>query len=124
MPMQTIGKHVRLFVAAATALAAFVASVQPLAAQNAAPPPPSLGAVISQVPPDLWHFLSWDTAAVLGIGGGAAALGHIWDDDLAGELETNVRLNDAMAPGNTYGAFSMQAVIGVGLYTGGWLAKK
>ena len=58
------------------------------------------------IPRDLWKFLSWDTAVVLGIGGGAALVGHPWDDDLAGELETNVRLNDAMQPGHTYGAFS------------------
>jgi len=76
------------------------------------------------MPRDLWHFISWDTAAVLGIGGGAALVGHIWDDDLAGELETNIRLNDAMQPGHTYGAFSVQALVGVGLYTGGWIAKK
>ena len=90
---------------------------------SAASPPP-IGEVFREVPRDLWHFLSWDTAAVLGIGGGAALVGHIWDDDLAGELETNVRLNDAMQPGHTYGAFSMQVLVGVGLYSGGWFAKK
>ena len=85
---------------------------------------PSLGDVFQEVPRDLWTFLSWDTAIVLGIGGGAALAAHPWDDDLAGELETNVRLNDAMEPGHTYGAFSAQALIGVGLYTGGRLAGK
>lgn len=85
---------------------------------------PSLGDVFQNVPRDLWKFLSWDTAIVLGIGGGAALAAHPWDDNLAGELETNVRLNDAMQPGHTYGAFSAQALIGVGLYTGGRLAKK
>jgi hypothetical protein len=92
-------------------------------AQTPSPAPP-IGEVFREVPRDLWHFLSWDTAAVLGIGGGAALVGHIWDDDLAGELETNVRLNDAMDPGHTYGAFSMQVLVGVGLYGGGWFAKK
>jgi membrane-associated phospholipid phosphatase len=29
-----------------------------------------------------------------------------------------------MDPGHTYGAFSYQILIGVGLYSGGWLAKK
>jgi len=93
-------------------------------AQTAAPKPPSLGAVFSEVPGDLWHFISWDTALVLGIGGGAAAVGHIWDDDLAQEIETNPALNDAMAPGNTYGAFSTQVILGVGMYAGGWFAKQ
>jgi membrane-associated phospholipid phosphatase len=88
------------------------------------PKPPSLGAVFKEVPPDLWHFISWDTAIVLGIGGGAAAIGHTWDDDLSGELETSVRLNDAMAPGHTYGAFAFQALVGIGLYTGGRIADK
>jgi hypothetical protein len=87
-------------------------------------PPPSVGAVFREVPRDLWRFISWDTATVLGIGGGAALVGHIWDDDLAGEIDTNVRLNDAMQPGHTYGAFSMQVLVGVGLYSGGWFAKK
>jgi hypothetical protein len=104
---------------------------RPLAAQVPRPPQPaeaptspSLGAVFGQVPRDLWHFLNWDTAMILGAGGGAAAVGHIWDDDLAGELETNVKLNDAFAPGKTYGAFGVQTLIGVGLYAGGRMGKK
>jgi membrane-associated phospholipid phosphatase len=96
----------------------------PAGAQTPAPSPPTLGAVLREIPPDLWHFISWDTAMVLGIGGGAAAIGHTWDDDLADEVETNVTFNNAMAPGNTYGAFSVQAFIGAGLYTTGWFAKK
>jgi membrane-associated phospholipid phosphatase len=51
-------------------------------------------------------------------------VGHIWDDDLAGELETNVRLNDAFGPGKTYGAFTVQTVIGIGLYAGGRMGNK
>ena len=90
----------------------------------AGPKVPSLGAVFREVPGDLWHFISWDTATVLGIGGGAAAIGHIWDDDFADELETNVSLNDAMAPGETVGAFTVHTLFGVGLYTTGWFAKK
>jgi len=94
------------------------------AAQTASAKAPGLGAVFSEVPGDLWHFISWDTAVVLGIGGGAAAIGHIWDDDFADEIDTNPTLNDAMEPGHTYGAFSAQVLVGVGLYTGGWFAKK
>jgi membrane-associated phospholipid phosphatase len=93
------------------------------AAQPAAPVPPSIGAVLREIPPDLWHFLSADTGAVLALGGVAAVAGHVWDDDLAQEIETNVALNDAMAPGNTYGQVTVQALFGVGLYTGGWFAK-
>jgi hypothetical protein len=105
-------------------VAMLVVGGTPSAAQTVGLEPPPIGDVIKEVPKDLWRFISWDTAIVLGIGGGAAAVGHIWDDDLAGEVETNVKLNDAMAPGHTYGAFSSQALIGVGLYTGGWFAKK
>jgi len=105
-------------------LTTLVVGINSAAAQTAAPSPPSIGAVLREVPPDLWHFISWDTATVLSIGGGAALVGHIWDDDLADEIETNVSLNDAMSPGHTYGAFTVQALIGVGLYTGGWFAKK
>jgi hypothetical protein len=88
------------------------------------PAPPSLGAVFGQVPRDLWRFLNWDTARILAIGGGAAGVGHIWDDEFADELETNVRLNDAFGPGKTYGAFTVQTLIGAGLYTGGRIGKK
>ncbi|WP_157899812.1 phosphatase PAP2 family protein [Luteitalea pratensis] len=105
-------------------LVLLVPGCSPLAAQTNATPPPSIGAVVREMPRDLWRFISWDTGIVLGIGGGAAAIGHVWDDDLAGEIETNVRLNNAMEPGHTYGAFSVQALLGVGLYTGGWLAKE
>ena len=101
-----------------------VVGCTPSAAQTAAPLPPPISAVFREVPRDLWHFISWDTGAVLGIGGAAALVGHIWDDDLADELETNVSLNNAMEPGHTYGAFSAQALVGVGLYAGGWFAKK
>jgi membrane-associated phospholipid phosphatase len=101
----------------------FFASAFP-AAQTPAPAPPSIGAVLREMPPDLWHFISWETGAVLGIGGAAALVGHIWDDDLAQEVETNVSLNNALGPGHTYGAFAAQALVGVGLYTGGWFAKK
>jgi hypothetical protein len=87
-------------------------------------PAPSIGAVAREIPRDLWKFFSWDTAIVLGVGGGAALIGHTWDDDLSGELETNVSLNNAMEPGHTYGAFSSQVLVGIGLYTGGRLAGK
>ena len=104
--------------------AVFLFGTLPASAQTSAPSPPPIGSVLKEIPPDLWHFISWDTAMVLGIGGGAAAVGHIWDDDLADEIETNVTLNKAMSPGATYGAFSVQAFIGAGLYAGGWFANK
>ena len=92
-------------------------------AQTLTPAPPPIGAVLREVPSDLWHFISWDTGAVLGIGGAAALIGHEWDDDLADEVETNVSFNNVMAPGHTYGAFAVQAFVGVGLYAGGWFAN-
>ena len=101
-----------------------IAQVQPAAPAPAELKAPSLGAVFGEVPRDLWRFLNWDTAKILAVGGGAAAVGHIWDDDLSGELEANVRLNDAFAPGKTYGAFSVQSLIGAGLYAGGRMGKK
>ena len=98
----------------------------PLAAQGPAASvgePPAIGAVFGEVPGDLWRFLSLDTAAVLGIGGIAAATAHEWDDELSDEVQTNTTFNAAMEPGHTYGAFSVQSVIGVGLYATGWFAK-
>lgn len=85
-----------------------VVGITSSAAQPIYPGPPPIRAVVKELPSDLWHYISWDTAVVVGIGGGAATIGHIWDDDLAGEIETNVTLNDAMEPGHTYGAFSLQ----------------
>ena len=92
--------------------------------QQPDPGPPSLGAVVKEIPRDFVKFISWDTAIVLASGGGAALIGHIWDDDFADEVETNPTLNNAMEPGHTYGAFGMQVVVGVSLYATGWFAKK
>jgi hypothetical protein len=61
---------------------------RPLAAQTDAPAPPPVASVFREMPRDLWRFMSWDTALVLGAGAGAAGIGHIWDDDLANEVET------------------------------------
>jgi len=93
-------------------------------AQALDPGPPSIGAVVKEMPRDLVKFISWDTAAVLGIGGGAALIGHVWDDNLSDEIETNPTLNNAFEPGHTYGGFGVQVAIGAGLYTTGWFAKK
>jgi membrane-associated phospholipid phosphatase len=84
--------------------------------------PPSFGAVFREVPRDLWRFVSLDTAVVLGAGGGAALIAHIWDDDLAQEIDESPQLNDAFAPGSKYGAFAVMlggsfAVYGVGRLT-------
>jgi uncharacterized membrane protein (DUF441 family) len=106
------------------AIVAWLAGAGVSYAQAAADPVPSLGAVFKEVPRDLWKFVSWDTAIVVGAGGGAAAVGHIWDDDLADEVETNATFNNAMEPGHTYGAFSFQFAIGIGMYGAGWLADK
>jgi len=119
-------RHGRLGVRSASVCAVIVVLALGSAseAQAVDPGPPSIGAVVKEMPRDLVKFISWDTAIVLGAGGGAAAIGHIWDDDLADEVETNVRLNNAMEPGHTYGSFSVQALVGAGLYTTGWFAKK
>jgi len=93
-------------------------------AQPPADPVPSLGAVFKEVPRDLWKFVSWDTAMVLGGGGGAALVGHIWDDDLADEVKSAGQFNAAMEPGHTYGAFTFQCALGIGMYATGWLADK
>jgi PAP2 superfamily len=82
---------------------------------------PGIGAIAREMPIDLWRYLSLDTAIVLGGGGAAAGIAHIWDDDLKQEVETSVRLNDALQPGNTYGSFPVQVVVGVGMYTVGRL---
>jgi hypothetical protein len=88
------------------------------------PSGPSVGAVLREIPRDLVKFFSWDTALVLSAGGGAALVGHVWDDNLAGEIETNPSLNNAMEPGHTYGAFTVQAALGIALYAGGRVAGK
>jgi hypothetical protein len=80
---------IRVHRACIALFAVLVVGCLPSVAQTVAPSPPPIGRVLREIPPDLWHFLSWDTATVLGVGGGAAAIGHIWDDDLSDEIETN-----------------------------------
>jgi hypothetical protein len=84
---------------------------------------PSVAAVLREVPLDVWRFVSLDTAVVLAAGGGAAALAHLWDEDLVAELEINPRLNNALEPGSKYGAFTIVlsgtfAVYGIGRISG------
>jgi hypothetical protein len=110
--------------AGAFALLCTLALVSSAEAQTVDPAPPTIGAVVKEVPRDLVKFISWDTAIVLGSGGAAALIGHVWDDDFAEEIETNPTLNNAMSPGNTYGGFGVQVAIGAGLYTTGWFAKQ
>jgi len=79
--------------------------------------------VFREVPLDLWRFVSLDTGLVLAAGGGAAALAHVWDDDLSTELQINQTLNNALEPGNTYGQFYAMlggsvAVYGIGRVIG------
>lgn len=99
----------------------FVAVVVSPAASHAqtASTPPTLAAIGREIPSDLWRFISWDTAIVLGIGGAAAVVAHTWDDDLADEVETNAAFNNALEPGHTYGAFAFQSLVGVGIYAAG-----
>jgi len=84
---------------------------------------PSVGAVLREVPRDMWRFVSKDTAVVLAAGGGAALIAHTWDDDLAKETEVSLQLVNALEPGNTYGTFAAMiagsfAVYGVGRASG------
>ena len=92
------------------------------AAQAVAAEPPSIGSVFSEVPLDLWRYLSLDTATVLGIGGIAAGAGHAFDAVAADEVAENGTFNAAMEPGHTYGAFGVQSVVGLGVYATGWFA--
>src|SRR5262245_15162819 len=39
---------------------------------------PGVGAIAREMPIDLWRYLSLDTAIVLGAGGAAAGIAHIW----------------------------------------------
>lgn len=81
---------------------------------------PGVGAVFSEVPRDLWRFISLDTAVVLGSGGALAYIAHAWDDDVKDEIATNGTLNammvDVNQTGNTYGAFVTQVGIGLAVY--------
>jgi membrane-associated phospholipid phosphatase len=96
--------------------AAIAQGAQPPSGTGAATSPPGVWTIVSSVPEDAWRFFSLDTAVVLAAGGGAAGIAHIWDDDFADEIETNVRLNDAFSAGATYGVFPTQAAIGIGTY--------
>lgn len=84
---------------------------------------PSVGAVLREVPNDLWRFVSLETAGVLAAGGGAAAIGHIWDDDLVTELQVNTQLNNAFEPGSKYGAFAVMLGGSFTLYAAGRVSR-
>jgi membrane-associated phospholipid phosphatase len=94
--------------------------------QSAIAPPeaaPSIWAVVREMPRDLWSFVSVDSAIVLGIGGGATLLAHVWDDDLAATVEASPALNNALEPGSKYGAFALMlggsfATYGIGRMSG------
>ena len=84
---------------------------------------PSIGAVLREVPADLWRFVSLDTGMVLAAGGGAALVAHAWDDEMVREIQVNPQLNSAFEPGSKYGAFAVMlggsfAVHGIGRLTG------
>jgi hypothetical protein len=94
---------------------------QPAQVGPVSSPLPGLGAVVKEMPRDVWRFLSVDTAIVLGAGGAAAGIAHIWDDDLKQQVEESPQFNSALDAGHTYGAFGVQAVVGIGMYGVGWL---
>ena len=83
---------------------------------------PSVAAVFREVPLDLYRFISLDTAKVLGIGGGAALVAHIWDDDIVQELQVNTQLNNALEPGSHYGRFAWVFAGSFAVYGAGRLA--
>jgi membrane-associated phospholipid phosphatase len=84
---------------------------------------PSVGGVFREVPLDLWRFVSLDTAMVLGAGGGAAGLAHIWDDDLATEVQVSTTFNNALEPGHKYGQFSAMLGGSVAVYSIGRMTR-
>ena len=85
---------------------------------------PSIVGILREVPIDLVRFVSVDTALVLGVGGGAAAIAHIWDDDVANEVATNQQLNNAFEPGSKYGAFTIMVGGAFAVYGVGRVARK
>lgn len=99
----------------------------PAFAQPADPAPPvvpGVGALVREIPRDLRRFLSWDTAQVLVVGGDLALIAHAWDDEFATEIATTPELNNAFEAGHTYGAFAVQALVGIALYAGGRMADR
>jgi len=111
------------WLAGALVCASLVCASVPCRAQAPDAAPPTIGAVVKEMPRDLWKFVNWDTALILGVGGAAAGIGHIWDDDLSEQVSKPTQFNAAVEPGHKYGGFSVQVAIGAGLYTTGWLAK-
>ena len=84
---------------------------------------PSHSEVFKEILPDLWRFLSADTAVVLGAALPSAFVVHAWDDAMEQEIVTNVAFNNALEPGNRYGAFAYMlggtyAVYGLGRLSG------
>jgi membrane-associated phospholipid phosphatase len=78
--------------------------------------PPGIGALLRSYPRDLKRFWSKEDAVSLGVGGGLSLASHVWDAELGRALTTGRRLNDALKPGNLYGAFPLQAGTAFGAY--------
>jgi membrane-associated phospholipid phosphatase len=90
---------------------------------------PSHAAVLKEILPDLWRFVSLDSAVVLSVGATAAVLGSTWDSNLAREIATNTTLNKVLAPGynafepgSRYGAFAFMLGGTYGVYAVGRLS--
>lgn len=85
---------------------------------------PSHRAVLKEVAPDLWRFLSLDTAVVLGIGSATATLASVWDKDVDAAIRTNAAFNNALEPGSKFGAFAYMLAGSYGVYLAGRAADR
>lgn len=77
---------------------------------------PSFGAAMKGLPRDVWGFVSFDTAKVVGVGLGAALAAHPSDSASLEEFQESARFRDFVSPGNTYGSFAVQAGGAFGTY--------
>jgi len=108
-----------------TAILAFAAPLEARQRHVVDPPtPPSHLEVFDQVLPDLWRFISWDTAMVLGLGGEAALVAHSFDDHFKQEVATNAQFNASLQPGSKYGAFAYTLSGSYALYAVGLLSHQ
>lgn len=112
-PTSSIHRHVAAALTSALLVCGVIAVPAPAIAQTSAPNAP---ATLNLVLQDFRHLVSTDSAAILSIGGIAAAVGHVDDGRLSVAMSGADSLDEAFGAGETIGGARMQAAGAVVTY--------
>jgi membrane-associated phospholipid phosphatase len=124
-------RHARVFAVALSLTIGTATLPAPVFAQAAASPAVtpawatpdddqlSLRNVVAGAFSDLTRLPSWETAAILSIGGVGAAAGHAWDRDTSASMGTSRELGQALSAGGSLGSMQVQAAAAFATYAFG-----